>query len=61
MLVRRALAVVTEQLFARLLVQPDAAFIDEIAVKKVLIKRVREAITRRERAVMTAQCEPLHQ
>src|SRR5262249_40976560 len=47
----RALAVVAEQLFASLLMQHDAAFVDQIAVKKGLIERVRESIARRQRAV----------
>src|ERR1051326_1154848 len=48
---RRALAVVTQQLFARLLVQHHSSLVDQIAVEKVLIERVRETIARRQRAV----------
>src|SRR5689334_25210194 len=41
----------TEQLFARLLMQTDATLVHEIAVKKVLIERVAKAVARGERAV----------
>src|ERR1051325_1559822 len=45
---RRTLAVVTEQLFACRLVQHHSSLVDQVAVEKVLIERVREAIARRQ-------------
>src|SRR5687768_7769336 len=48
---RGALAIMQHELFARLLMKRYAALVDEVAVKKVLIQRMRETITGRQRAV----------
>ena len=48
---RSALSVVPGQLFAGLTVQHDSSFGHQIAVKKILVERVSEAIARRQRSV----------